>query len=189
MKIWQLKSSTKDYQTFQLFNYEEDKKYFKNDFNSTVSLLDSWTAKFIEIVDEGYQSDCPIFWGKSGLQIISEKAKSVLESLVGNNVEFLPLIHKEANEKYYAIHVLCVLDTLDINNTIFEKLSSGLIIGCEKFAFTPNVIQNEMIFKVYVNKRIHPTAVFVSDEFRNTVLESDLKGFEFVEVWDSETDM
>ncbi len=30
MKIWQLKSSTSDYQTFQLLNYEEDKKYFKN---------------------------------------------------------------------------------------------------------------------------------------------------------------
>lgn len=154
-----------------------------------MSLSDSWTVKFIEIIDEGYQSDFPIFWGKSGVQIISEKAKGVLEPLVGNNVEFLPLIHKTTNEKYYAIHVLCVLDALDINNTIFEKLSSGLIIGCEKFVFTPDVIQNEVIFKVYVNKRIHPTAVFVSDEFRNVVLESDLEGFEFVEVWDSEANM
>ncbi|KEK20309.1 hypothetical protein BAMA_17905 [Bacillus manliponensis] len=189
MKIWQLKSSTDDYQTFQLLNYEEDKGYFKNTFNSTVSLSGSWTPKFIEITDEGYQSDCPIFWGKSGVQIISEKAKQVLEPLVGNNVEFLPLIHKTTNEKYYAIHILHVLDALDINNTIFKKLSSGLIIGCEKFVFIPSVVQNEMIFKVYINKRVHPNYFFVSDEFRNAVLESDLKGFEFVEVWDSESDM
>ncbi len=40
-----------------------------------------------------------LFLGKSGLQIISEKAKSVLESLVGNNVEFLPLIHKASERK------------------------------------------------------------------------------------------
>ncbi|MGG5757918.1 imm11 family protein [Bacillus toyonensis] len=189
MKIWELKSSTNDYQTFQLLNYEEDKKYFKNDFNSTVSLLDSWTAKFIEIIDEGYQSDCPIFWGKSGVQIISEKAKGVLEPLVGNNVEFLPLIHKTTNEKYYAIHVLRVLDALDINNTIFEKISSGLIIGCEKFVFIPSVVQNEMFFKLYINGNIYPNYILVSDEFRNAALESDLKGFEFVEIWDSEANM
>ena len=29
MKIWQLKSSTSDYQTFQLLNYEEDKNILK----------------------------------------------------------------------------------------------------------------------------------------------------------------
>ncbi len=46
-----------------------------------------------------------------------------------------------------------------------------------------------MIFKVYINQRIHPTSVFVSDELRNTILESDLKGFEFIEVWDSEANM
>ncbi|MED1092697.1 imm11 family protein [Bacillus paramycoides] len=189
MKIWQLKSSTNDYQTFQLSNYEEDKKYFKNAFNSTISLSDSWVAKFIEIIDEGDQSDCPIFWGKSGVQIISEKAKQILEPLVGNNVEFLPLIHKTENEKYNVIHVLRVLDALNVDNTIFKKLNSGLIIGCEEFSFIPSVVQNEMVFKVYINKKIHPNYLLVSDEFRNMVLESDLKGFEFVEVWDSESNM
>ncbi|MEX0379687.1 DUF1629 domain-containing protein, partial [Bacillus sp. S4] len=113
MKIWQLKSSTDDYETFQLLNYEEDKKYFKTSFNSMVSLSDSWTPKFIEVTDEGKLSDSPIFWGKSGVQIISEKAKDVLEPIVGDNIEFLPLIHKETHEKYYAMHVLRVLEALD----------------------------------------------------------------------------
>ncbi|EJS66068.1 hypothetical protein ICW_03774 [Bacillus wiedmannii] len=62
MKIWQLKSSIDDYETFQLLNYEEDKKYFKTSFNSMVSLSDSWTPKFIEVTDEGKPSDSPIFW-------------------------------------------------------------------------------------------------------------------------------
>lgn len=186
MKIWQLKSSTDDYQTFQLLNYEEDKKYFKTSFNSTVSLSDSWTSKFIEITDEGYPSDSPIFWGKSGVQIISKKAKEVLEPIVSDSIEFLPLIHKSTHEKYYAMHVLRVLEALDINNTMFEKLSSGLIIGCEKFVFIPNVVQNEPIFKLYINGKIHPNYLLVSDQFKNAVLESELKGFEFIEVWDSE---
>ena len=95
MKIWQLKSSIDDYETFQLLNYEEDKKYFKTSFNSMVSLSDSWTPKFIEVKDEGKLSDSPIFLGKSGVQIISEKAKNVLEPIVGDTIEFLLLIHKQ----------------------------------------------------------------------------------------------
>ncbi len=98
MKIWQLKSSTDDYETFQLLDYEEGKKYFKTSFNSVVSLSDSWMPKFIEVTDEGKSSDSPIFWGKSGVQIISEKAKNVLEPIVGENIEFLPLIHKQTKK-------------------------------------------------------------------------------------------
>ncbi|PEQ07930.1 imm11 family protein, partial [Bacillus toyonensis] len=183
MKIWQLKSSTDDYETFQLLNYEEDKKYFKTSFHSTVSFSDSWTPKFIEVTDEGKSSDYPIFWGKSGVQIISEKAKNVLESIVGDNIEFLPLIHKQTHKKYYAMHVLRVLEALDTNKTIFDKLSSGLIIGCEKFVFIPYVVQHEPIFKLNINGKVHPNYLLVSDQFKNAILESELKGFEFIEVW------
>ncbi|EOO22643.1 MULTISPECIES: imm11 family protein [Bacillus cereus group] len=186
MKIWQLKSSTDDYETFQLLNYEEDKKYFKTSFNSMVSLSDSWTPKFIEVTDEGKSSDSPIFLGKSGVQIISEKAKNVLESIVGDNVEFLPLIHKQTNKQYYAMHVLRVLEALDTNKTIFDKLSSGLIIGCKKFVFIPYVVQDEPIFKLNINGKVHPNYLLVSDQFKNVILESELKGFQFTEVWDSE---
>ncbi|MGG2134689.1 DUF1629 domain-containing protein [Bacillus sp. S2(2024)] len=189
MKIWELKSSTDDYQSFHLLNYKEDNKYFKKQFNSKGKLSNSWTDIFIKLEDKGTRSDCPIFLGKSGVRMISGKAKQILEPLIGDNVEFLPLIHTITNEKYYAIHVLNVLDALDSDNTVFEKLSSGLIIGCEKYSFIPSIVQNQAIFKIYINKIIHPTAIFVSDEFRNAVLESDLKGFEFVEVWDSELNM
>ncbi|TNO97345.1 imm11 family protein [Bacillus sp. CD3-1a] len=186
MKIWQLKSSTDDYETFQLLNYEEDKKYFKTSFNSMVSLSDSWTPKFIEVTDEGKSSDSPIFWGKSGVQIISEKAKNVLESMVADNIEFLPLIHKQTNKKYYAMHVLRVLEALDTNKTIFDKLNSCLIIGCKKFVFIPYVVQQEPIFKLNINGKVHPNYLLVSDQFKHAILESELKGFQFTEVWDSE---
>ena len=51
------------------------------------------------------------------------------------------------------------------------------------------MVKNQTIFKVYLNEIVHTPSVFVSDEFRNTVLESDLKGFEFITVWDSEANM
>ncbi|MGH1327856.1 imm11 family protein [Bacillus pretiosus] len=185
MKIWQLKSSTDNYEAFQLLNYEEDKKYFKTSFNSMVSLSDSWTPKFIAVIDEGKSSDSPIFWGKSGVQIISEKAKQVLEPLIGDNVEFLPLLRNSTSEVYYLVHVLNVLDAIDGDKAIFKKLITGLIVGCKKFAFDFNIVQNEMIFKVYINGKIHPTVVFISDELKALIEQSDLKGFEFIEVWNS----
>ncbi|MDC2866504.1 imm11 family protein [Bacillus sp. BP-3] len=187
MKIWELRSSFDDYESFQLLNYKEDKKYFEGKFNSTAVLLDSWGEIFIECIEEGNQSDCPHFWGETGSIMISEQAKNLLEPLIGANVEFLPLVHNKTNEVYYLVHVLNVLDAIDSNKAIFKKLITGLVIGCEKFAFIPNTVHNEMIFKVYINQRIHPTSVFVSDEFRNTILKNDLKGFKFIEVWDSES--
>ncbi len=48
------------------------------------------------------------------------------------------------------------------------------------------MVKKQTIFKVYLNETLHIPSVFVSDELRNAILESDLKGFEFVEVWDSE---
>ena len=43
-----------------------------------------------------------------------------------------------------------------------------------------------MIFKVYINGKIHPTVVFISDELKALIEQSELKGFGFIEVWDSE---
>lgn len=67
-----------------------------------------------------------------------------------------------------------------------KKLITGLIIGCEKFTFDCNVVQNEIIFKVYINGKNYPTAVFISAALKVLIEQSDLKDFEFIEVWDSE---
>ncbi len=118
--------------------------------------------------------------------MISEKAKQVLEPLIGDNVEFLPLLRNSTSEVYYLVHVLNVLDAIDGDKAIFKKLITGLVVGCEKFAFDFNTVQNEMIFKVYINGKIHPTVVFISDELKALIEQSELKGFGFIEVWDSE---
>lgn len=50
MKIWELKSSSNNYESFQLLNYKKDKKYFEGKFNSTTILLDSWGEIFIKCI-------------------------------------------------------------------------------------------------------------------------------------------
>ncbi|WP_242309238.1 imm11 family protein [Bacillus cereus group sp. BfR-BA-01331] len=186
MKIWELKSGLDNYESFQLLNFKEDKNFFEGKFNSIIKLVDSWRKLPVECLEEGKASDFPHFWGEIGALMVSEKAKELLESIVGADVEFLPLIRNSNSEIYYLVHVLNVLDAIDSDKATFKKLITGLIIGCEKFAFDNNTVQNEMIFKVYINGKIHPTAVFISDELKVLIEQSDLKGFEFIEVWDSE---
>ncbi|QWH41796.1 hypothetical protein EXW53_08905 [Bacillus mycoides] len=187
MKIWVLKSVLDNFESFQLLNFEGDhKKYIDGKINSITHLANSWGNILIECVEEGNYSDFPKFWGGIGAPMISEKAKRVLEPLIGENVEFLPLLRNATSEVYYLVHVLNVLDAIDGDKAIFKKLITGLVVGCEKFAFDSNTVRNEMIFKVYINGKIHPTAVFISDELKILIEQSDLKGFEFIEVWDSE---
>lgn len=52
-----MKSSSDNYESFQLLNYKKDKKYFEGKFNSTTILLDSWGEIFIECLEEGHHSD------------------------------------------------------------------------------------------------------------------------------------
>ncbi|AAT59176.1 hypothetical protein BT9727_0813 [[Bacillus thuringiensis] serovar konkukian str. 97-27] len=123
MKIWELKSSFDDYESFQLLNLEEDsKKYFEGKIDSAVKASDSW--------------------GEFGTPMVSGKAKKFLESILGDNVEFLPLIHDVTGEVYYIINVLNALDAIDYEKAILKKLHSGLVIDFKKYAFLPNMVKN-----------------------------------------------
>ncbi|MGE6400327.1 imm11 family protein [Bacillus cereus] len=187
MKIWELKSELDNYESYQLLNLNTDyTRYFEGKVDSAVEMSDSWGELFVECVEGDKQSDCPMFWGELGTPMISRKAKEILEPLICNNVEFLPVIHDVTSEVYYLMNVLNTVDAINYNKAVFEKLSTGLIIGFEKYAFFANRVEGQIIFKTFLNQRLHSSTVLVSDEFRNTVLESNLKGFEFVEVWDSE---
>ncbi|MEC2916710.1 hypothetical protein P9X48_29370, partial [Bacillus cereus] len=136
MKIWVLKSVLDNYESFQLLNFEEDhKKYIDGKINSITHLTNSWGKIYIECIEGDNHSDLPKFWGGTGTPMISEKAKQVLEPLIGDNVEFLPLLRNSTSEVYYLVHVLNVLDAIDGDKAIFKKLITGLIVGCEKFAF------------------------------------------------------
>jgi hypothetical protein len=53
--------------------------------------------------------------------MISEKAKQVLKPLIGDNVEFLPLLRNSTSEVYYLVHVLNVLDAIDSDKAILKN--------------------------------------------------------------------
>ncbi|MEK8130284.1 DUF1629 domain-containing protein [Paenibacillus filicis] len=176
--VWELESNTEGFQTFQLVEFEESSIVFAEMFNGVELISDhKWNPVYVEVADEGMESDYPHFWGSSGVPIVSENAKIILEDVLGNEVEFLPIMLGE--KIYYAIHIIKHLDAVDRTKTEFRQLPSGLIVGFKKLHFIQNVIENHNIFKVYLNNNLYGTSIFVSDVLKEIVIKHQLKGFKF----------
>lgn len=118
--------------------------------------------------------------------IISEKARIVLEPLIANQVEILPLLHPK--DKYFAINVINVIDCIDGSKAKFKLNERETVGSYQQYAFFPNSVKDQHIFLTRYHDRaiLNSLIYFVSDDFRNAVLDNGLEGFIFTEAWDSE---
>ena len=92
----------------------------------------------------------------------------------------LPVISTEGS--YCAINVTNVGDYIDYEHTKAKLFkSSGRIMSFLALAFQQDAIKNTNIFRLPVG----PKKYYVSDSFRNAVLNNDLSGFRFDLVWSS----
>ncbi|UQZ83687.1 hypothetical protein SK3146_02894 [Paenibacillus konkukensis] len=113
--------------------------------------------------------------------IFSEKAVSVLNHLLEGKAEVLPYQHK--HDKYFAINVTNMIDCIDFSKADFSTYTgSDSVKEINKYVFIESLIADESIFKTPQHSM---TRVFVTDQFRDKVLEAKLTGFKFREVWDS----
>ena len=83
------------------------------------------------------------------------------------------------------MNVLNVVDCLDYEKSEFEysPRNSNKIIGFKKFAFKFDKVIGHHIFKIPETLRAD---IFISDELKQKIENSGLKGFKFIEMWDSE---
>lgn len=117
-----------------------------------------------------------------GVPIFSNKAIMLLNKYLEGNIEILSIDFD--NEQYKLINVVNLVDGINYQKSQIEYFSDGKrIMAFDKYAFIAKKVEKQHIFKIVEQPRAD---VFVSDEFRNTVIESGLNGFKFVEVWDSE---
>lgn len=175
VKIWHLGADVNNFDNLTLIN----EKWSIMRFDGT-KRANTWIPVSVQIIEETKKSDTPGL--SSGVPVLSLRAIKILEDILRDSVEILPL--KCKNEEYYAINVIDVLDCIDYEKSKFEKFeSSGRIMLFNKYAFNPECVKGKHIFKIIDEPVRRP---FVSDEFRNRVLESELVGFKFDLVWDSE---
>lgn len=185
MKIWKMENELNGFESFQLST--KDKiflKEFRKKIQSGINIYNEFSNIEIEIIDCGKKSDLPKFWTCSSVFLFSEQAKNCLEYLINDCVEFIPVKHKDVY--FYLMNIISIVNAIDYSNASFRKLSTGLVVGLDKYCFVEKEIKGLDVFMTTLNGNIYSTEVFVTSEFKNAVEQNNLQGFKFIEVWDSD---
>lgn len=117
--------------------------------------------------------------------IVSNNFQNKIEKLVTNEIQYLPVTlwdngNRIENSSYKIANILNVLDVLDLDNSQYDvfELDDQKLISVEKYALIKLKIRGHHIFRL----KDDTTPIFVSDQFKEIVEESDLLGFAFIEV-------
>lgn len=139
-----------------------------------------WKPIAVKKMEDKELSNAPGFY--SHIPVFDKIALEVVKDLIKDYAEALPLICSEG--EFYAINVVEVLNGIDYDKAKFKTYRDGKrIMRFEKYEFVKNAIDKKHIFKIVDEPLRKP---FVSDEFRNRVIDNKLEGFKFELVWDSE---
>ncbi|GFI24822.1 hypothetical protein IMSAGC011_03626 [Lachnospiraceae bacterium] len=125
MKIWKLRldaGKREDSQQYQLVN---DDNHFLEDFDTMINSLERqlWKLRELEVhvISGRKEFDISYLWNGTSLFLLNERAKNILEPVLSEYVEFLPVIYKKP---LYLMHVLRVADALNLDNAIRSKKAS-----------------------------------------------------------------
>ncbi len=112
--------------------------------------------------------------------VFSSRARKVLQPLIGNYVEFLPLKLEGDLEQYAIIKIKQRTDCLDYSRAEVKRFShSGRVMRVLKFAFKKGSLNNKNFFNIPEET----AGIFVSDKFKNCVEDNNLEGLIFREVY------
>jgi len=188
----------------------EEMRYYGDVFKkiySKKSIAEHWQPTMIcqlhnvdigRIVQSGQE-----FW------VFTKKAKSVLEPLLGQSVEYLPTLprgksHEKISrfrqwtqkkiyrpiletvheEQQYLVNILDIktTDSIDFEQSkCNHNKHNGAINMVEHLTFRPESIANSHLFKIDNIGTYFQLATFVSDEFKNIVEANYLQGATFLE--------
>ncbi|MDB5054988.1 MAG: hypothetical protein JWM44_3038 [Bacilli bacterium] len=174
MKIWLLVTTEKCLK-INLASFKDYKEYITSYYEGTKK---EWEPVKVITIRKGNKSDCAEF--TLGYPVFMRKAKDILAPLINKQAEFLPVDHDE--HELYLVNVRSVLDIVDMSNPVERKIKYGYF--SEFVHIHPEKIDTDVhIFKIpqHLGSRI-----YVSDTFKNVVETNKLKGFHFVEVWDTD---
>ena len=112
--------------------------------------------------------------------VMDVQAIKALNDLMLGSVEILPLDFLEKD--FYLINVTEDLNCIDLDKSEYTTFSSGKISHFTKYVFYENVLENKHIYRITSDYTRVP---YVSDEFRQRVIDNGLTGFRFTLIWDS----
>ena len=174
LKIWKLDADVNNFDNITVVN-EEDWDILDKCEGSSV--IKCWNPLNLEYIENKKKGDCPGL--TSRLPILSKAALDILKPLILDSVEILPVSLNGG--EFYGINVIQVLDCIDYEKSQVKKFpNSERIMRFIKYSFKKDCVNNAHIFKIKDELGNSP---FISDDFRNIIINSNLKGFLFEEVW------
>ncbi len=180
MKIWILDCDVNDYENLAWGNNEYDIDLdFIQSFNGVSKEKDWNPVKLKRMYDNRKFSNTPGL--SSHIPVFDKKAVDIMEEFLIGNAEILSIFC--GDKEFFAINVIKVLDCIDYEASEYKTFKNGVrILRFIKYAFIEEKIENVHLFKIKDGTLKRP---FVSDGFRQKVLDSVLTGFQFELVWDS----
>lgn len=173
MKIYELKN---DSDTYKWLETNEDKDDVE--FNG-VSILDKWVSwKVTNSKKKRKLPDSPALC--TGIKVVNDKTKRILENVLHNEVEFLPLVH--STESFWIVNVVNLVDAIDYDTAIPFRATPTIITHFKQHGFYKEKVSNQWIFKL---PEMPFTRIYVTEAFKEVVEQNNLTGFQFEQVWDS----
>ena len=144
------------------------------------SKIEDWTPLAVKPMDRKLPfGDVTSLWH---MEVVSPKVIEVVKDLTEGQAEYLPLLC--VNHEYYLVNVVNLVGAIDYSKAKVEYFpNSNRVMMIEKFAFLEEKLKGNHIFKLVECRRV---TIYVSDEFRQRVIDSGITGARFDLIWDSE---
>jgi len=185
MKIWELAFDINKYDRWGFISELE----LLNGSNSLKGqkLLDRWKPAKIKRIGDDKGKGANALRTSFTMPLVDLKVFSCIIDFVKDSVELLPTILVDEgydSETFYILNVINRLDCIDFETSDYERFTcDGKIMYFKKRVFKEHKVKGEHIF---VAKGDRPYEVYISDELKQTLENSGLKGFKFKLIWDSE---
>lgn len=169
-RIWLLRAGN-DKKYMGLVGYIRDHSYWDRYFHAQ-PMPDDWALPPLQVLGKSKKLGDFVGWMLQA-PIVSERAYALLQSVVGNDVQFVRF-HDLRGKPYYGMNVLRVEKSfLDVRRSDCDHRPDGDVAICSRYVFKENLLDRlPPIFK------IHPTSsVFVARRFAEAIIGNRLTGF------------
>lgn len=184
MKIWNLAVETGKRDVGKQYQIVNKSDNFNDDFDQKMGMAKRLNGYFddieVDVICGRKDYDMSKLWNGACLYILNEKAKRVLEPILKESVEFIPVKNENS---LYLMNVVCVADALDYKNIVADTYKD-MIMYIREFAFVRQKLPDSPIFKVMCNGYVYVAATFITGEFKEIVEANHLTGFRFREMGD-----
>jgi hypothetical protein len=117
--------------------------------------------------------------------IVTDKLKSIIESMKNNKVQYLPIRARSKDESevldLYLVNICNIVDALDLENSkysVHEIDENEKMISVQKYAIKGSMIKDIDIFRL----KDHNMSIFISEKLKKAMEKNGITGCDYLEV-------